>query len=317
MFSVSKHELNDYASQTGFLINPLEKALRLIDVLSTLNEHPFLSNKFVLKGGTALNLFYFNLPRLSIDIDLNYTASLTVGEMRKDKQMFIAEIESVFTSEYSVEISQNEHALTQFFFRYRTLADSSDMLKVEINYLHRQPILTPVKRKCRIKGISLEFECLDFVELSAGKIAAMLERYTSRDLFDVYQIANHLEEKHFDALKSLLLYYSIIKRPTIFDLYLLKFDQIGQSDIKNHLIPMLSNRSYLDRESLIQKVSDFIQPLLQLSEKQIKGISEFYRLGQINLTDLTAEDTLCLEIAKSPALQWRIKNIINYRKKHK
>ncbi|MCK4641358.1 MAG: nucleotidyl transferase AbiEii/AbiGii toxin family protein [Candidatus Marinimicrobia bacterium] len=317
MFSVSRHELNDYASQTGFLINPLEKALRLINVLSTLNEHPFLCNKFVLKGGTALNLFYFNLPRLSIDIDLNYTAFLKVGEMRKDKQMIITEIESVFASEYSVEISQDKHVLTQFFFRYRTLSGSSDMLKVEINYLHRQPILTPVKRKCRMKGTNLEFECLDFVELSAGKIAAMLERYTSRDLFDIYQIANHLEEKHFDALKSLLLYYSIIKRPTIFDLYQLKFDQIGQSDIKNHLIPMLSKRGFLDRESLIRKVEDFIQPLLQLSEKQIKGISEFYRLGQINLTDLIAEDTLCLEIAKSPALQWRVKNIINYRKKHK
>ncbi|HXN21293.1 MAG TPA: nucleotidyl transferase AbiEii/AbiGii toxin family protein [Candidatus Dormibacteraeota bacterium] len=35
-------------------------------------KHSFLRNKLVLKGGTALNLFYLDLARLSVDIDLNY-----------------------------------------------------------------------------------------------------------------------------------------------------------------------------------------------------------------------------------------------------
>lgn len=45
--------------------------MRLIDILETI----FLTkwkDKFVLKGGTAINMFYMGMPRLSVDIDLNY-----------------------------------------------------------------------------------------------------------------------------------------------------------------------------------------------------------------------------------------------------
>lgn len=50
----------------------IEKVLHLLRLLQAMNTHPFLKGKWVLKGGTALNLFLFNLPRLSVDIDLNY-----------------------------------------------------------------------------------------------------------------------------------------------------------------------------------------------------------------------------------------------------
>jgi predicted nucleotidyltransferase component of viral defense system len=38
-------------------------------------SHPFLKTRVALKGGTALNLFVFDVPRLSVDIDLNYVGS--------------------------------------------------------------------------------------------------------------------------------------------------------------------------------------------------------------------------------------------------
>ena len=40
----------------------------LIDLLNFVGE----KQEFALKGGTAINLFYFDMPRLSIDIDLVY-----------------------------------------------------------------------------------------------------------------------------------------------------------------------------------------------------------------------------------------------------
>jgi len=58
------------AEKTGFRIEMIEKVLLLINLLNTLNSHPFLKGKWALKGGTALNLFLLNLPRLSVDIDL-------------------------------------------------------------------------------------------------------------------------------------------------------------------------------------------------------------------------------------------------------
>ena len=60
------------AAASGFQAEPLEKAARLLELLDTIRRHPFLKGRLVLKGGTALNLFLFDVPRLSVDVDLNY-----------------------------------------------------------------------------------------------------------------------------------------------------------------------------------------------------------------------------------------------------
>jgi predicted nucleotidyltransferase component of viral defense system len=59
-------------AETGFSAGPLEKVFRLMALLDALSSHPFLKTRIALKGGTALNLFHFDVPRLSVDIDLNY-----------------------------------------------------------------------------------------------------------------------------------------------------------------------------------------------------------------------------------------------------
>jgi len=74
--------ISDISRKTGFDAVSLEKALRLKEILQELARHPFLQDKLVLKGGTAINLFLFNLPRLSVDIDLNY-----VGQVERDRML--------------------------------------------------------------------------------------------------------------------------------------------------------------------------------------------------------------------------------------
>ena len=64
--------INTIHQQSGFDQLYIEKVLRLLGILELFFSHPVLKDKYALKGGTALNLFYFNLPRLSVDIDLNY-----------------------------------------------------------------------------------------------------------------------------------------------------------------------------------------------------------------------------------------------------
>ena len=56
---------------TGFRPEVLEKAARLLSLLNAFRDHPFLCERIALKGGTAVNLFMFDMPRLSGDIDLN------------------------------------------------------------------------------------------------------------------------------------------------------------------------------------------------------------------------------------------------------
>lgn len=61
-------DLRRLAADTGFRAEILEKVVRLLSMLSGIRAHPFLSRRVALKGGTALNLFYFDLPRLSVDM---------------------------------------------------------------------------------------------------------------------------------------------------------------------------------------------------------------------------------------------------------
>ena len=70
--SLSLRDLQAEAATAGFLPETLDKVIRLIGLLDAFRNHPFLGDRVALKGGTALNLFVFDLPWLSVDIDLNY-----------------------------------------------------------------------------------------------------------------------------------------------------------------------------------------------------------------------------------------------------
>lgn len=81
---LSTEGLRAEAGQSGFRPEVLEKVHRLLDVLDGMRRHPYLKSRIALKGGTALNLLVFDVPRLSVDIDLNYIGALdretTLGE---------------------------------------------------------------------------------------------------------------------------------------------------------------------------------------------------------------------------------------------
>jgi len=68
MASPSLQTLQRVAQETGHDPGTLEKVLRLLDVLQGISGDPLLSERLALKGGTALNIFHFQLDRLSVDI---------------------------------------------------------------------------------------------------------------------------------------------------------------------------------------------------------------------------------------------------------
>ena len=81
---LSREWLNREATTTGFRVEILEKVTLLLNLLDGFDRHPYLKGRLALKGGTAINLFVFDAPRLSIDIDLNY-----VGQ--RDREAMLAE----------------------------------------------------------------------------------------------------------------------------------------------------------------------------------------------------------------------------------
>ena len=63
----------------------LDKVERLLDLLAEIDEHSMLKDKLALHGGTAINLFMLNIPRLSVDIDLSYIGSVEKDVMLADR----------------------------------------------------------------------------------------------------------------------------------------------------------------------------------------------------------------------------------------
>jgi len=69
LYNYTKKGLDKIAAQTGFIRDNLEKIFRLNDVLQFLYAGSTNGEYLSLKGGTAINLTVFNMPRLSVDID--------------------------------------------------------------------------------------------------------------------------------------------------------------------------------------------------------------------------------------------------------
>ena len=81
MFKYTKNELSERAKEMNFVRDTLEKVVRLVDILEYLNTNPLTKAYLVLKGGTAINLTIFRLPRLSVDIDLDFSRNVSRERM--------------------------------------------------------------------------------------------------------------------------------------------------------------------------------------------------------------------------------------------
>lgn len=75
MNSYNRQTLDSIAKEQGFNRDNLEKVMRLVNILNYFHNNKLLSQTLVLKGGTAINLTVFKLPRLSVDIDLELVKS--------------------------------------------------------------------------------------------------------------------------------------------------------------------------------------------------------------------------------------------------
>jgi predicted nucleotidyltransferase component of viral defense system len=120
MYKFNKNDLDLVAANTGFLRDNLEKVLRLSDILQHININSLLYNHLALKGGTAINLVVFNLPRLSVDIDLDFTKHCLREEMFVLRSQINNDILKYMTSQgYQLNpSSKNPHSLDSWVFYY-------------------------------------------------------------------------------------------------------------------------------------------------------------------------------------------------------
>jgi predicted nucleotidyltransferase component of viral defense system len=144
---------------------------------------------FGLKGGTAINLFERNLPRLSVDIDLTYLPF-------DDRETALANIAAALTRiKGNIEKSVPGISVTVVAQSDGTEAKLHCQLlrtqiKIEVNTTMRGHVFAPRALDCAQKvqdefGAFLEMQVVSAGELYGGKLCAALDRQHPRDLFDV------------------------------------------------------------------------------------------------------------------------------------
>lgn len=96
----SRKYIETLNKDNNFIQNNLEKVVRLLDVLKFISTEldPY-GDKLILKGGTAINLMYTNLARLSVDIDLDYIGSLDKEKMSADRDKIMSAIDNYMLKE--------------------------------------------------------------------------------------------------------------------------------------------------------------------------------------------------------------------------
>ena len=109
------------ARPDGFDAGVVEMVLHLVHLLNVLDAHPLLRGRWVLKGGTALNLFVLRHPRLSVDIDLNYIGAPGREDMLADRPGIEQAAQAVFSREgFAVRRVPNEHAGGKWRLSYQS-----------------------------------------------------------------------------------------------------------------------------------------------------------------------------------------------------
>src|ERR1700685_1045940 len=115
----SRESLQELASERQLQPATLERVIRLLDILEAFGADSLIGPRVALKGGTALNLFHFDLDRLSVDIDLNYIGAVEKAKMDEDRPALEDRIERLMESKgYAVRREPSEHAGGKWIYRY-------------------------------------------------------------------------------------------------------------------------------------------------------------------------------------------------------
>ncbi len=173
----------------GYAPQTVEKVERLLELLAETGAHPFLGPRLRLHGGTALNVFHLSMPRLSVDADLTYVGRVSKDgyeEERPEVERAMAELGKSLG--YTVTTSDKvEHSGRTLKLRYR-YGDQRDLVKVDLIYLNRSPLLDAEKATCMACSPETSVTTLALAELVAGKTKALFDRLAVRDLYDIYRI---------------------------------------------------------------------------------------------------------------------------------
>lgn len=312
---VSRERLLSESQVTGFRPEGLEKVIQLLNLLERFNSHPFLKGRWVLKGGTALNLFLFDVPRLSVDIDLNYIGSVDRETMLAERPKIDQAVQAVCSREgMSVTRMPTDHAGGKWRLRYDSSLSEGGNLEVDLNFMFRIPLWPIVTSDTNVGTSSAKhIPVLDLHELAAGKLAALLARHASRDLFDTHHLLTKADLDHQKLRLGFVLYGAMNRKDwrtvAIQDL------SYDPRELENQLLPVIRGE-LLDAqktgdwaERMIAECRQALDIVLPLNAEEKEFLDRILDHGQIEPQLLTSDAEMVNRIRSHPLLQWKAVNV--------
>ncbi len=281
MFKYSAKEVNKIANEANFSKNTCEKVLRLLSILNFINESE-IKDALALKGGTAINLFLLDLPRLSVDIDMDFNIPSDRATMLSRRAKIDALIKGYMENEgyHLSDRSKFVHTLDSYVYSYQTTSGSNDVLKIEINYSDRVHVLKAEnKHSTNVLGETASINVLSNEELIGSKINALLARTTPRDVYDVYNLFKTENIKDETLIKKIAIFYLClgsdipVNFEDILDNALFKIQSLNYQRIKETLIPVLHKGIKFDVQNVSAYVSKKIKEMFILETNDIEFIN--------------------------------------------
>lgn len=282
--------------------------IRTVQLLLEVAPSVFASPVFAMKGGTALNLFLHDMPRLSVDIDVVYTPYALPRDMAL--QAIASELAAVQARVeamgFKAQLSRaNEGNEAKLFVQ----ADDAQV-KVEVNFVFRGTVLPPQRRSLvpaaqRQFAANIELPILAPAELYASKLVAALDRQHPRDLFDLklmLEAGQHWDEALLDCF---VVYLAGHHRPVHEVLF--PRPKPLETVFENEFVGMSSQPVPLQAlQAVRSRMLDELPRALLLRHRafllsMVRAEPDWSLLPHPHLSQL-------------PALQWKLMNLANLRK---
>jgi predicted nucleotidyltransferase component of viral defense system len=319
--NLTLEELQREAAATGFLSETLEKALRLLALLDALRSHPFLRPRIALKGGTALNLFVFDVPRLSVDIDLNYIGAVDREVMVAERPKVEQAVQAVCGREgLRVMRVPGEHAGGKWRLTYVSASGQPGNLELDINFLLRTPLWPARPSDSRPVGFyrAKDVPMLDLHELAGGKLAALFSRTASRDLFDTCELLRRDDLDRVKLRLAFVVYGGANRR----DWRTVSPDdvKVDPVELQSQLLPTLHTTTEESPtnvaawgKKLVSECQDLLKTVLPLTAEEHEFIARLNDRGDIAPELLTSDPAMQVTIREHPALRWKALNVRQHR----
>jgi len=316
---ISLTRLKELNNVTGFDEGLIEKALRLEDLLKEIFQHPYLSKRLLLKGGTALNFCYFDKPRLSVDIDFNYVGSIDRETMKQERPILEnAIVRIVKDREYDlVHRPGDEHAGGKWRLLYRNVRGENQNLEFDINYLYRVPIGLVQNKTFKAFDVSEGFKIriVSKEELFAGKVVASLSRVMARDVYDVSNIAGYSGIYDKLLFRKAVILLGTSQREDFRKISSNRLSKVSEKDIKDTLYPLIPLNKRVSRKGILDKAISFVADLLRFTSEEKEFLDRYLNNAEYRPDILFRQyPHLILHIERHPALLWKRINIERYLK---